>query len=150
MDQGNDDADWDRWMASYICLWCICCLARQSRPIIQADLVTCVLGLWYPVCVLCVLFSTNPLISGTCTSGHWGIAVNCHSYADLNVFTTPSVPCGLRCSQQTRRPHSNGMQANKNGWRLRSSLFYPSWCVCLIAFAVLHSATLQFQWCSTS
>ena len=30
----NDSADWDCWMASYIGLWFVGCLARQSSSVI--------------------------------------------------------------------------------------------------------------------
>ena len=26
----TNSAEWDYWTASYICLWFVCCLARQS------------------------------------------------------------------------------------------------------------------------
>ena len=40
----NDSADWDYWMASYIGLWFMGCLARQSSSVIQADSGSCVWG----------------------------------------------------------------------------------------------------------
>ena len=55
----NEYADWDYWMASYIGLWFVDCLARQSSFVIQADSGSCVWGRWYPVCVLRDLLSTT-------------------------------------------------------------------------------------------
>ena len=50
----TENADWDFWMASYIGLWFVGCLARHSSVVIYAGFEFCVWGLWYPVCV-CVL-----------------------------------------------------------------------------------------------
>ena len=81
-------------MASYIGVWFVGCLARQSSFVIQADSGSCVRGRWYPVYVLRDLLSTTSV-------DQWGehalaaaepYAVNCCEDAVLYALTTGSVP----------------------------------------------------------
>ena len=58
-----NDADWDCWVASYICCGSLVVLARHSSVVIYVGFEFCVWGLWYPVCVCCDLFSTTSIDS---------------------------------------------------------------------------------------
>ena len=49
----TNGADWDYWMASYICLWFVCCLARQSS-VVTLFWQSCVWG--RPVPRVCCVF----------------------------------------------------------------------------------------------
>ena len=56
----DEHADWDSWMASYIGLWFVGCLARQSSLCNSSGFrAVAFMGRWYPVCVLCALLSTT-------------------------------------------------------------------------------------------
>ena len=72
-------------MASYIGLWFVGYLARQSSSVIQADFGSCVWGRWYPVCVLRDLVSPPPLVDqvGHAPTAAEPYAVNCCVYVVL-------------------------------------------------------------------
>ena len=65
------------------------------------------LGTFGAPCVLCDLVSTTSIDSvGHAPAATVVIAVYCRAYTVPDVFSTTSVPCGLRHRQRTRRPHN--------------------------------------------
>ena len=89
-------------------LWSVvrCCSCSPIQSVIYADLDTRVWGRLVPR-VCCVTLSLPPPLIQWDTPRRplWLFAVYCRVYTVCDVFSTTSVPCGLRRRQRTRRPH---------------------------------------------